>query len=111
MKRKYFIYAVVAMSTSLIWGCSTYSNPLQTTTQISSASGVQYNVKCDGIFGSASICEKQMQKICGGNRIQRIETRNSTLFGQSEKNDPRSVTFMCFAANGNNASDQVKHTQ
>jgi hypothetical protein len=111
MKIKYFTYAVMAMSTSFIWGCSIYSDPVQTTTQISSANGTQYNVQCDGLFGSASVCARQMKKICGDNRVQQVEIMNSRAPGQSEVADSRNVTFMCIAANGNHAGDQVKRTQ
>ncbi|RQH02230.1 hypothetical protein [Paraburkholderia dinghuensis] len=107
MKIKSSITAVMVISTSFIWGCSTYSDPLQKTEVISAANGgVQYRVECKGIFSSSSVCVRQMKKICGERQVRQVEAKDSKDLSLKSGDDPRSMTFMCVAANGSEAGAQ-----
>jgi hypothetical protein len=112
MNMKSSIAAVMAISTSFLFGCSIYSDPLQSTEQISTANGItQYRVQCGGIFSSSSVCVRQMQKICGDRRVQQLEVGDSKDLSLKKGDDPRSVTFACIPAQSGEAGAQGKQVQ
>lgn len=109
MNKRLLFSAAVAVSASFLYGCSTYSDPLQSTEQISVANGgMEYRVKCGGLFSSSSVCVKQMKKICGDRRIEQLQVADARSASLQHGDDPRSVTFRCIADNNAARSPAVQ---